>query len=129
MAGKFTDETERVSAAEHVRKILGVALVVIDGPSRGKRHVVQDGAAKVGAAPGNDLQLEDSTVSRVHCALTVGDRGVTLRDLGSTNGTFVGDVRIKEAELVAGIVVRAGASSFRIEVAGAPAFVPLSDRS
>ena len=130
MAGKFSDETERVAIGEHARKILGVDLVVVSGPSRGKRHTIEGGAAKVGAAPGNDLQLEDPTVSRVHCALSVSDRGVTLRDLGSTNGTFVGDdIRIKEAELLPGLIVRAGASSFRIEAAGAPAFVPLSDRS
>ena len=43
----------------------------------------------VGRAPTCDLSVSDPTISRRHAELVVDDDQVTLRDLGSSNGTFV----------------------------------------
>jgi DNA-binding NtrC family response regulator len=76
-----------------------------------------------------DLVVRDPAVSRRHCDITLTDRGIVLRDLGSKNGTFVGDLRIVEAILPAGAVVRIGTTRLTISVASPPAVVPLSRSS
>ncbi|HEX7664886.1 MAG TPA: FHA domain-containing protein, partial [Polyangiaceae bacterium] len=50
----------------------------------------------VGRNEACDLVLEDRKVSAVHMELVATERGVRVRDLGSRNGTFVGDTRIGE---------------------------------
>src|SRR5437879_3991898 len=53
----------------------------------------------IGTAQGNDLVLADPTVSRHHCTVAVTPRGYQLRDLGSTNGTWLGGHRVEVAYL------------------------------
>jgi transcriptional regulator with GAF, ATPase, and Fis domain len=106
-----------------------VDLVVVEGTSRGKRVTVSGGAATVGTATVNTLVLDDPRVSRMHCELRVRPGVITLRDRGSTNGTFVEGLRVRDVDVAAGTIVQLGASAFRVEVGDAPAFVPLSDRS
>jgi transcriptional regulator with AAA-type ATPase domain len=122
------DVTERVPEGE-AHRILSIGLVVVDGPSRGKRITLNEGIARAGAAPGNQLRLQDPTVSRVHCEIRVRPDGVVVRDCGSKNGTFVEGVRLKEGEVRPGAVVRLGASAFRIEEVGGGVFLPVSDRT
>lgn len=63
----------------------------------------------IGRATGADFSLDAALVSRVHCRLTADtDGGLELRDLESTNGTFVNDARIEIARLVPGDRVRVG---------------------
>ena len=50
----------------------------------------------VGRSPGASLCIPSPTVSREHAELTVVERGLLLRDLGSTNGTFVNGARVAE---------------------------------
>jgi transcriptional regulator with PAS, ATPase and Fis domain len=110
-------------------RLLSVDLVVVDGPSRGNRVHVRGGTARVGSASGNHLPLADDTVSRVHCELSVRADSVVVRDCGSTNGTFVEGVRLREGEVRPGTTVRVGQSTFRIEAADGATFVPLSDKT
>src|SRR5207247_3492393 len=106
-------------------KVLSVDLVVIDGPSRGQRVRVESGAARIGSAAGNKLVLADKSVSRAHCEIEVHADRVTVRDLGSTNGTFIGDVRVRDADVSVGSVVRCAGSAFRIEAGDEPAYVAI----
>jgi transcriptional regulator with GAF, ATPase, and Fis domain len=109
--------------------IPAVDLVVIEGPSRGKRVAGSAGSATVGTGRANLLTLDDPKVSRLHCELLFRPGVITLRDRGSTNGTFVDGVRVRDVDLPAGAIVRVGASAFRIEVRDEPAFVAVSDRT
>ncbi len=52
-----------------------------------------------------DLQIESPKVSREHAVITEGERGLHIRDLGSTNGTSVNGQRIEEADLADGDIV------------------------
>ncbi len=123
------DDTAKVSFDGRGLRILAVELVVLDGPSRGKRLAIQAGAARVGSADGNHLVLADRTVSRAHCELLVKTDFITLRDLGSTNGTRVADVRVREADVPPGTVVHCGSSVFRIDAVDEPSFLAISART
>jgi DNA-binding NtrC family response regulator len=53
---------------------------------------IDDAPVRVGRGESCDLRLEDRLVSTVHCELVPTDLGVLVRDLGSKNGTWIGDV-------------------------------------
>jgi DNA-binding NtrC family response regulator len=80
----------------------------------------------VGTSPECDLAVADARVSRRHCELRLTRRGIVLRDLGSKNGTFLGEVPIIEIILPPGVTVTIGSSSLSARVGGAPSLVSLS---
>lgn len=57
------------------------------------------GVFTVGRRPGNSLQVTDGSVSGKHAEVIVSAAGVTIRDLGSTNGTLVGGQKVSESGL------------------------------
>jgi transcriptional regulator with GAF, ATPase, and Fis domain len=120
------DETTRVPAEARGARILSVELVVVDGPDKGTRAVVHGGLARIGTAEGSDLRLTDRMASRVHCEIRVKATVIVVRDAGSTNGTTCEGVRIFDAEVPAGALLRIGGTSIRIEVGDEPAFVEVS---
>jgi DNA-binding NtrC family response regulator len=69
----------------------------------------------VGSARGNDLVLSDPAVSRHHFEIAIGEGGYLLRDLGSTNGTYVEGLRVREVFLKSPVVVEAGSTRLRFE--------------
>ncbi len=69
------------------------------------------------------LRIPDSGISRHHCELTVGEGKVTLRDLGSSNGTFVNRVKVTQAELAAGDLISIGNLVFVVKIDGSPAVI------
>ncbi|MFO0593279.1 MAG: sigma 54-interacting transcriptional regulator [Polyangiaceae bacterium] len=123
------DATRRVSVRDRGLPVLSVDVLVVGGPARGARFTVRNGVARIGSAPGNDVRIDDATVSRQHCEIRVRADAVLLRDLSSTNGTYVGGARIREAEIPAGTLVRAGDSAFQILVGDGPTFLELSSRT
>jgi len=56
----------------------------------------------IGRSPGAEFIVEAALVSRLHCQLTATADSLQLKDLGSTNGTFVNGTRVKTAELKIG---------------------------
>ena len=89
---------------------------VLDGPDRGASAVSTDDELTIGTAEGVGLRLSDPSISRHHCALKVTERGLELRDLGSTNGTYVGDVEVVRGFVRSGARIRAGTSLLGITV-------------
>ncbi len=124
-----TDLATRVIAGRNGVELPTVRLGVVDGPDRGLRFTLSQGSAKIGTAPLNDVRLTDPTVSRLHAEISVQRSGVTVRDAGSTNGTFVNGVRIEAAHLVAGASLRVGATTIVAEITDEPLFVELSSRT
>ena len=68
----------------------------------------------IGRSSACALVLADDTVSRRHAELRVEDGAWVLRDLGSSNGTWVNGRRVVEAEVRPGDVVQLGASALRL---------------
>jgi DNA-binding NtrC family response regulator len=101
-------------------------LEVIAGVDAGQRATVESRVAHIGTAEGNQLRLSDSTVSRIHLELKNTRSGLLLRDLGSTNGTWLDAVRIVEATVPYGTTVSVGKCQVRIEALDEQVSEPLS---
>jgi DNA-binding NtrC family response regulator len=100
-----------------------VALRVTSGPDTGTAIVVAADATTqviVGTSRTAGLVLTDRHVSRRHLAIDRTDRGVGIRDLDSTNGTFVRGVRIAEAWVGPGEPVAIGDTTLMVDWAAAP---------
>ncbi|NUP09209.1 MAG: sigma 54-interacting transcriptional regulator [Polyangiaceae bacterium] len=121
-------ETRVIHANVPAPETRAIDLVVLTGPDAGKRVRVAGGSARIGTNRGNELCLTDRAVSRIHCEIAVRRGAVTLRDAGSTNGTFVDGRRVRDIDLTDGSVVRLGETSIRIEPAPAAASTPAQPR-
>jgi DNA-binding NtrC family response regulator len=97
---------------EHVVSTLRVE--VVDGPDQGK-HVVGGDVVSVGTARDNALAIGDFTVSRYHLDASVVPGGILVADLGSTNGTYIGAVRIERAVVPPGTLLRLGGTTIRFD--------------
>ncbi|MBJ71582.1 MAG: hypothetical protein CMN31_09605 [Sandaracinus sp.] len=91
-----------------------VAVQVLEGADAGQR-ASGDARLTVGTASDNDLVLQDPTVSRYHLELRRGPHGIEARDLGSTNGTLAGALRLTEAAVPAGTVLTLGKTALRVD--------------
>ena len=66
-------------------------------------RILPGGVRTVGRATGADFIIEAALISRVHCRLTALPSGeLEVRDLESTNGTFINGQRIETARLLSG---------------------------
>lgn len=89
-------------------------LTVAGGPMRGVSFRVSRRAQVIGRAPTCDIMVDDAHLSRRHASVRLTDDGVSLVDLGSTNGTWVNDRRLTAPlELADGDVIRIGRTELR----------------
>ncbi|CUU34790.1 MAG: FHA domain-containing protein [Armatimonadetes bacterium] len=90
-------------------------LVGLEGALAGQRITVPPTGLTIGREQDNTLIIPDPAVSRHHARIAIEGGEVVLYDLGSTNGTFVNNMRITRHALRRGDVVRLGGTSFRVE--------------
>jgi DNA-binding NtrC family response regulator len=83
----------------------------------------------VGSHESNDLALTDRTVSRFHCEIRLDVSGPRLHDLDSRNGTLLDGVRVADAWLRNGSLIRMGQSVLRFQLAEESNSVRLASRS
>lgn len=108
------------------RRLHRMRLAVVEGDDRGAQLLIERKAISVGRSRICDLVLSDKAVSGTHFEIVLGEKGVLLRDLDSTNGTFIGDVRIREAWIRPGVVIRAGQTRLRFDPADGAVEIELS---
>jgi DNA-binding NtrC family response regulator len=82
--------------------------LVVRGPDKGESIVLGPGPMALGSGVGADVRLSDPTVSRRHLLVTPGEAGVVVRDVGSTNGSFVRGARFQELVLSFGTEIQIG---------------------
>src|SRR5215470_6804235 len=90
-----------------------VVLTVVSGPGQGGTHTLAKPRVVLGRQ-GTDVALSDPEVSRHHCVLEVHDNRINLKDMDSTNGTFVNEERVRAAMLQDGSEFRTGTSLIRV---------------
>ena len=93
---------------EFTRQRPGGVFVVIKGPDRGEQVTLSDHPITLGSAPNCDLVLTDKTVSRRHLEAYFDGQQTMVRDLGSTNGTYIAGSRFKEIAITFGSEFRLG---------------------
>jgi len=101
-------------------------LEVVAGPDAGLVKEIEAPVIRIGARKGNDLPLTDSKVSGIHCEIRLDERGYVLRDLDSTNGTFVAGYRLGEVYIPPGTTIALGSSKVRFEPLGQSVEIELS---
>jgi pSer/pThr/pTyr-binding forkhead associated (FHA) protein len=97
-------------------------LTIINGPEGGRAHELPPAPARlvIGRAETAEVSLEDGDASREHAELIVDAEGVTVRDLASKNGVFVGEKKVTERRLVDRDEIRIGATVLSFEDASEP---------
>ncbi len=96
-------------------------LVVVSPALGGLSHELSGGWATIGRADGNTFQIVEASISGRHCEVRLQGNELVVRDLLSTNGTFVQDKKIAEAVLKPGQVLRLGHVELRLELSATPA--------
>src|SRR5215472_7735792 len=81
----------------------------------GKEIAIDVEPVVVGRDSGVQIVLDDPEVSAIHCELRGVDHGILVRDLGSTNGTYIGPTRVKEAVITTGTELTVGRSRLLVE--------------
>ena len=99
-------------ATLHLRKC---KLVREGDDGKTSEYIFDQSVINLGAMEDNDLVLDDDTVSRYHCRIIQNDNSYVIEDLGSTNGTFVNRVRIREAYLKPGCLLTVGKTDLRFQ--------------
>lgn len=95
-----------------------VKLVVVGGKNAGVEIPVPGAEFVVGRAEGCNLRAQSDRVSRKHCLIHVEEGRASVRDLGSSNGTYVNDERVtEERDLKNGDRLKIGPLEFDVQLA------------
>jgi len=99
------ESTLEVTISRDMRSVIRMSghqqalLLVLSGPRLGNRTVLADSPIEIGRGSGAGLVLDADSVSRRHAKIVPVEGGHRLFDLGSTNGTYVNGLRVKEHQL------------------------------
>ena len=88
-------------------------LVVINGLDLGRKHGLDQSSVLIGRSSKTDIQIDQDSISRNHAMLLNDGTRYLVRDLGSTNGTYVNDHQINEHTLIDGDQIRVGRTIFK----------------
>ena len=94
-----------------------IAISVVGGSSQGLQRGLTMPLVTIGRLRGGaDFEIDDPMISRLHCAVEVKNDTVYLRDLRSTNGTYVAEKRVLATEIDDATEFRIGASTLRVSI-------------
>ena len=96
-------------------------LVLLSEGLTGKTFELKPGLTTVGRVPDNALQIPEASVSSHHCEIQLRGNDLFVRDLDSTNGTFINGEKIKEGTVKPGQILRLGMVDIRLETGDAQA--------
>ncbi|MBV8531608.1 MAG: DUF3662 domain-containing protein [Candidatus Eremiobacteraeota bacterium] len=104
-----------VEAAPEAKPVAAFALHTVEGvPPNGVYSIGR--RARIGRSDESEIVLVDPSVSRVHAVVETTGSDATVRDLGTTNGTYVNGRRVDAESLRDGDELRFGNTRMRFEV-------------
>jgi two-component system, cell cycle response regulator len=108
-------DTTRVTSMHSISGSLGGTdcLIQIYGDALGRKYDLYDPVCTIGRDPQNEIILDSDSVSRRHAILEVCDAGRLVRDLDSTNGTYLNDIQIRSAVLSNGDLIKVGDTIYK----------------
>ena len=93
-----------------------ITITVLAGPEQGHIFKIARPTTTMGRSNTCEVMITDPLVSRQHCQIILGMGGINLRDLGSTNGTFLNGTRVTESPLRNQDVISLGGTRLRFAV-------------
>jgi hypothetical protein len=109
-AARTSANTGKVRASS----VVSAELIRVDG-EHGSIHALQR-RTRIGRAPGCELQVDSSSVSRHHALVMITSRDVIIEDLRSTNGVLVNGRKVARHLLNDGDLLTIGEAQFRLRV-------------
>ncbi|HSP07923.1 MAG TPA: FHA domain-containing protein, partial [Acidobacteriota bacterium] len=112
--GKGADSTLRIKTPMSPRG--AIRMRVVSGPDMGRETLVPPDMKRIaiGTRSESEVPLTDPTVSRRHAEIIPEKDRYLLRDLGSTNGTYIDNVRVEQAYVEPDSVIRVGRTEIRL---------------
>ena len=104
-------------------------LVVLSAGMTGRICELKADMTTIGRSDDNTFQVADPSISSHHCELLVQGGEVLVRDLNSTNGSYINGVEIKESALKPGQILRLGQIEMRLEADPPPSSKQQFDRT
>jgi DNA-binding NtrC family response regulator len=114
MTDRFGDMTEPLPGTGRAAPI-GAIVRVSGATATPDSFQLGVGTCVIGSAPNCDIVVEDNAVSRTHVELGVVPEGVSVRDMGSRNGTFYYGQRVQQMVLGLGSRLTVGSATLAIE--------------
>jgi pSer/pThr/pTyr-binding forkhead associated (FHA) protein len=96
-------------------------LVILTQGLTGRAHELNVDRTTIGRVEDNLFQIAEPSVSSHHCEVHLRSDEVLIRDLNSTNGTFINGEKITESVLKPGQTLRLGNVELKLDAPGAPA--------
>jgi pSer/pThr/pTyr-binding forkhead associated (FHA) protein len=100
-------------------------LVILTQGMTGRAHELNVDRTTIGRVEDNTFQIADASVSSHHCEVLLRGDEVLIRDLNSTNGSYINDAQITESVLKPGQKLRLGQIELKLETDGS-ASTPLA---
>jgi pSer/pThr/pTyr-binding forkhead associated (FHA) protein len=96
-------------------------LVLLSEGLTGRTYELKGDKTTVGRVSDNAFEIPEASVSSHHCELLLRGNDLLVKDLGSTNGTFINGDKIEEGVLKPGQILRVGMIEMRLETGDPPA--------
>jgi len=93
-------------------------LVILTQGMTGREHELKAERTTIGRVEDNTFQIAEASVSSHHCEILLRGNEVVVKDLDSTNGTFINDEKITEGVLNPGQVLRLGQVELKLGTEG-----------
>jgi hypothetical protein len=90
-------------------------LVITNGIQQGRVLRLRPGLNRLGRSVDNHFQIPDPSISSAHCEVTMSETGLSVRDLNSTNGTFIDGAPVHHGDLQEGQLLQLGSLEMRVE--------------
>ncbi len=101
-------------------EIMDVKLVMFRRDGQQRDFAITNKTTVIGRGEDCTLKIPLVSISRRHCELIKSDDNLLIRDLASSNGTYINNHRVNESELKAGDRITLGPTTFTVQIDGKP---------